>query len=40
LQLSVWAIPTALLAFVIHGARILLFDRALHRDTGKTDAPQ
>ncbi len=29
LQLSVWAIPTAIAAFVIHGARLLLFDRRL-----------
>ena len=31
LQLSVWAIPTAVAAFVIHGARLMLFDRALRR---------
>lgn len=29
LDLSVWAIPTAILAFVIHGTRLLLLDRAL-----------
>lgn len=29
LQLSVWAIPTAIAAFVIHGARLLMFDRSL-----------
>ncbi len=28
-QLSVWAIPTALCAFLIHGARLLWFDRQL-----------
>jgi uncharacterized membrane protein len=27
LQLSVWAIPTAIAAFVIHGARLVLFGR-------------
>ncbi len=27
LQLSVWAIPTAVAALVVHGARLLLFDR-------------
>ncbi|CAN5423683.1 DUF969 family protein [soil metagenome] len=27
LQLSVWAIPTAIAALVIHGTRLLLFDR-------------
>ena len=29
LELSLWAIPTALLALVIHGARLLLLDRTL-----------
>jgi uncharacterized membrane protein len=29
LALSVWAIPTAIAAFLIHGGRLLLFDRAL-----------
>ncbi|WP_297508019.1 DUF969 domain-containing protein [uncultured Caulobacter sp.] len=29
LALSVWAIPTAVCAFVVHGARLLLFDRRL-----------
>ncbi len=27
IQLSVWAIPTAIAAFLIHGARLLLLDR-------------
>lgn len=31
LQLSVWAIPTAILAFLIHGARLMLLDRTLRR---------
>lgn len=31
IQLSVWAIPTAIAAFVIHGTRLLLFDRKLRR---------
>lgn len=31
LQLSVWAIPTAICAFVIHGGRILALDRRLGR---------
>lgn len=30
-QLSVWAIPTAIAAFVIHGARLMLLDRRLSR---------
>lgn len=29
LQLSVWAIPTAILAFLIHGTRLLWLDRTL-----------
>ena len=31
LQLSVWAIPTAVAAFVIHATRLMLFDRRLRR---------
>ncbi len=34
-ELSVWAIPTAILAFLIHGARLVLLDRSLK----KTAAP-
>jgi uncharacterized membrane protein len=30
-DLALWAIPTAIFAFVIHGARLLLFDRRLAR---------
>jgi uncharacterized membrane protein len=30
-QLSVWAIPTAICAFLIHGSRLLLLDRSLER---------
>lgn len=30
-QLSVWAIPTAICAFLIHGSRLLLLDRQLER---------
>jgi uncharacterized membrane protein len=29
LDLALWAIPTAILAFVIHGTRLLLLDRRL-----------
>ena len=32
LQISVWAIPTAIAAFAVHGARLLLFDRAVKRE--------
>ena len=31
-QISVWAIPTALLALVIHGVRLLRFDRRVRRE--------
>ena len=31
LHLSVWAIPTAVAALAIHGARLLLLDRRLAR---------
>ena len=34
LQLSVWAIPTAICAFAIHGARILMLDRKIGRRIG------
>ncbi len=33
LQLSVWAIPTAIAAFAIHGGRIILFGRRQDRPT-------
>jgi len=32
-QLSVWAIPSAICAFLIHGARLLLLDRRLRAGT-------
>ncbi len=31
IQLSIWAIPTAIAAFVIHALRLVLFDRRLRR---------
>ena len=31
IHLSVWAIPTAVVAFLIHGGRLILFDRRLRR---------
>jgi uncharacterized membrane protein len=31
LQIALWALPTAIAAFLIHAARILLFQRALER---------
>jgi uncharacterized membrane protein len=32
LQLSLWAIPTAIVAFLIHGVRLFLLDRTLQRE--------
>ncbi|WP_437332969.1 DUF969 domain-containing protein [Sorangium sp. So ce394] len=37
LQLSVWAIPTAILALLVHGTRLLLLDRRLRRELARTD---
>jgi uncharacterized membrane protein len=37
--LSVWAIPTAVLAAVIHGARLLLIDRQLRREAAILPPP-
>jgi uncharacterized membrane protein len=37
-QLSVWAIPTAICAFLIHSTRLLLLDRALARDPRGSEA--
>ena len=34
LQLSVWAIPTAIVAFAIHATRLFLFDQQLSRQAG------
>jgi uncharacterized membrane protein len=35
IQLSVWAIPTALCAFAVHAVRLVLFDRRLKRRAGR-----
>lgn len=37
LHLSVWAIPTAIVAFAIHGTRLILLDRRIAREA--TEAP-
>ncbi len=37
-DLSVWAIPTAVLAFAVHGTRLLLLDRTLKRARDADDA--
>jgi len=34
-QLAIWAIPTAICAFVIHGTRLLLLDRWLRRELAR-----
>jgi len=33
-QLSIWAIPSAIAAFLVHGLRLLLLDRSLRRGRG------
>jgi uncharacterized membrane protein len=38
-QLSVWAIPTAVCAFVVHGGRLLWFDRTLARRPRESGGP-
>jgi uncharacterized membrane protein len=38
LQLSVWAIPTAIAALVVHGIRLLMFDRRIERLDREADA--
>lgn len=38
LHLSVWAIPTAILAFVLHGTRLLLLDRRIAREAAAQPA--
>jgi uncharacterized membrane protein len=35
LQLSVWAIPTAIAALLVHGTRLLLLDRKLAREAAR-----
>jgi len=39
LQLAVWAIPTAIAAFFIHGARLMLLDRSLKSSPGRGGGP-
>lgn len=34
IHLSMWAIPTAIVAFLLHGGRLLLFDRRLRQRAG------
>ena len=35
LELAMWAIPTAIAAFIIHGTRLLLLDRSLAQRAGR-----
>lgn len=37
LELSMWAIPTAIAAFVVHGVRLVLFDRRLRQAARRED---
>jgi uncharacterized membrane protein len=39
-SLAVWAVPTAVCAFVIHGIRLLLLDRSLVRDAADAHTEQ
>lgn len=39
LQLALWAIPTAVCAFLIHGARLLRLDRTLESDLAAPGGP-
>ncbi len=38
LQLSVWAIPTAIAALLVHGTRLVLLDRSLARQVAAVEA--
>ena len=38
LELSVWAIPTAIAALLVHGTRLLLLDRRISREVAARDA--
>lgn len=40
LELSVWAIPTAIAALLVHGARLVMLDRSLARQTAEAEAGQ
>ena len=39
-QLAIWAIPTAICAFVIHCTRLLFLDRSLRADASATESEQ
>ena len=37
LHVSLWAIPTAIVATLVHGARLLMFDRQVKKDMARLD---
>ncbi|HEX6376702.1 MAG TPA: DUF969 domain-containing protein [Allosphingosinicella sp.] len=39
LELALWAIPTAIAAFLVHGARLLMLDRRLSRHSRESGNP-
>lgn len=39
-QLALWAVPTAVAAFVIHGTRLALLDRKLKREVAESAEPE
>ena len=39
LELALWAIPTAIAAFIVHGARLLMLDRSLTRHSRESGNP-
>jgi uncharacterized membrane protein len=39
LELALWAIPTAIAAFLVHGARLAMFDRSLNRHSRESGNP-
>ncbi|MFZ4163920.1 DUF969 domain-containing protein [Brevundimonas sp. NPDC058933] len=40
LHVSLWAIPTAIVAFLVHGARLLMFDRQVKKDMAVPDVAE
>jgi uncharacterized membrane protein len=39
-RIALWAVPTAVAAWLIHNARLLLLDRSLRRELGSTSTPE
>ena len=40
LHVSLWAIPTAIVAFIVHGARLLMFDGRVKKDMAVPDVAE